>query len=90
MTDAKELAMIHAPPMSKSEAIGHMTVAVLATVIGVGIVTGVTVLFQSRGEPLGQLVAAERACGAHEYVSDLQKCMSAWLAAQQETQVAHR
>jgi hypothetical protein len=61
-----------------------VTVAVtsaLATLIAVGILSAVAGLFQSRGLPLEELVAAERACAVHAYVSDRETCMRNWIAA---------
>lgn len=64
--------------------------AAVSTVIALGLVASVTLLFQSRGEPLGELAAAERACTAQRYVSDREACMRAWIAARHGTEVAAR
>jgi hypothetical protein len=69
-----------------------MLVAVLAmlgTAIGVGVLTAVTGLFQS-AEPLGRLVAAERACIQHAFLSERETCMSEWLAATRSPSVAKK
>jgi hypothetical protein len=64
--------------------------AALATVIAIGIFTLVADLFQSRGAPLAQLAAAERACAARVYVSERETCMKEWLAASHGNSVARR
>lgn len=64
--------------------------ATLATVITIGIFTLVTGLFQSRGMPMGELTVAERACAAHDYVSERESCMKEWLPASRENSVARR
>lgn len=38
-------------------------------------------LFQSRGMPMAELAAAERACARQTYVSDRERCMREWVAA---------
>jgi hypothetical protein len=57
--------------------------AALSTLIAIGILAGVTTLFQSRGMPMAQLAAAERACAGKVYVSDQEACMREWVAASQ-------
>jgi hypothetical protein len=54
--------------------------AALATVIALGILSTVVILFQSRGAPMEQLVAAERACVQHAYQSERVACINEWLA----------
>jgi hypothetical protein len=62
--------------------------AALATVIALGILWGVAVLFQSKGAPMERLVAAEHACARYVYLSERQACMNEWLAASQPRIVA--
>jgi hypothetical protein len=62
----------------------------LATVISISILGAVTGLFQSRGLPLEELAAAERACAGYTYVSEQERCMREWVAARQGDRVAHR
>ncbi len=64
--------------------------AFLATVIGLGILSGFATLFQSRGAPMERLGAAERACAQHIYLSERQACMNEWLAASEPANVARR
>jgi hypothetical protein len=55
--------------------------AALATLVAIGILTAVALLFQRDGKPLEQVVAAERACATQPYVSEREVCMREWLAA---------
>ncbi len=64
--------------------------AILSTVIAVGIAATVTDLFQSRGAPMAELAAAERACMAENYLSDREKCMREQVAAARGSVVAHQ
>lgn len=64
--------------------------AALATVIARRLLWGVAALFESRGAPLEQLAAAERACADLKYQSEREICMKEWVARAQETQVARR
>ena len=57
-----------------------LAAATAATVISLSLLWGVATLFQSRGAPLQQLAAAERACAGNVYVSDRESCMKQWLA----------
>lgn len=57
-----------------------LAAATAATVISLSLLWGVVTLFQSRGAPLQQLAAAERACAGSVYVSDRENCMKQWLA----------
>jgi hypothetical protein len=69
-------------------AISVAAIAALSTLIAVGIIGTVTALFQSRGLPLEELVAAERACSAQVYVSDRKSCMLDQIAVAQGERVA--
>lgn len=64
--------------------------AAAATVIALSLLWGVVTLFQSRGESLEQLAAAERACAKHDYQSDREACMKRWVAENSQTSVARR
>jgi hypothetical protein len=55
--------------------------AALAALIGIGVLGGVTGLFQRGGLPFEQLVAAEQACADRPYVSERDACVRSWLAA---------
>ena len=64
------------------------TAATAATVMSLALLWGVVTLFQSRGAPLEELAAAERACASQVYVSDREACMKQWIAENQRTRVA--
>ena len=53
----------------------------LATLVAIGMLGAVTVLFQSRGLPLEELAAAERACSRHPHVSEREECIRERIAA---------
>jgi len=62
--------------------------AVSACVIAIGLFATVTSVFQRDGKPMEQLVAAERACVEHAYVSEREACMRQWLAASRSPRMA--
>jgi len=62
--------------------------ATAATIASLTLLWGVVSLFQSRGAPLEELAAAERACASQVYVSDREDCMNQWIAENQRTRVA--
>ena len=62
--------------------------ATAATIASLTLLWGVVSLFQSRGAPLEELAAAERACASQVYVSDREDCMNQWIAKNQCTRVA--
>lgn len=64
--------------------------ACVAAVIAVALLGGVTGLFQSRGVPMAELAEAERACAAHDYVSDREQCMRERIAAAHGARLARR
>lgn len=86
----EENVMSHTPAFNMQGSISTLTAAALATIISLGILSAVATLFQSKGKPLDLLVAAERACTQHSYVSERQTCMNEWLAASRPGTVAHR
>jgi hypothetical protein len=47
-------------------------------------------LFQSRGMPMAELAAAERACAGQTCVSDRERCMREWVAAAHGDRLAER
>ena len=61
--------------------LGTVIASAAATLIAVGILIGTTMLFQSRGKPMAQIAAAERACAARTYVSDHERCVRRWVVA---------
>ena len=64
--------------------------SVLATLITVGVLSAVAGLFQTRGLPLEELAAAERACAEQMYVSDRETCIREWGAAALGNRVARQ
>ena len=62
--------------------------ATAATVISLALLWGVVTLFQSRGAPLEELAAAERACASHVYVSNREECMKQHIAQSRAVRVA--
>ena len=64
--------------------------AAVATVVALGVLGGVAVLFQSRGEPFAEAAAAERVCAQLTYASDRRSCVQRWIAERAAAQVAKR
>lgn len=61
--------------------------AAAAAFAGLTILWATVTLFQSRGVPMEQAIAASRACAHHAYQSERDACMKQWLA---ESQVTRR
>jgi hypothetical protein len=78
------------PVLFRTKPVSIAVFAALSTVIAIGVLTAVATLFQSRGAPMEQLAAAERACSAHAYVSAREVCMREWLVASQAKSVASK
>ena len=70
----------------------HANIVVIASavavLIAIAVVVAVIGLFQSRGRPMEELAAAERACAARAYVSEREHCMREWIAASHGNRVA--
>jgi hypothetical protein len=84
LTDAnltQETAMNAKPTFPHPSSLSITVAAGLATFIAIGLLTAVVFLFQRYGAPMEQLIAAERACAQHVYVSERESCMREWLAA---------
>ena len=64
--------------------------ATAATIASLTLLWGVVSLFQSRGAPLEELAAAERACAGSVYVSDRDACMKQRISGNQKVRVAMR
>ena len=75
---------------SRRSGLGTVITFFVATLIALGILVETTMLFQSRGMPMAQLAAAERACARQTYVSDRERCMREWLAAAHGDRLAER
>ena len=68
------------PAESTLSPVAHFVAAALAGIITIGILATITALFMRDGRPLERLVAAERACAVHAYVSEREACMREWAA----------
>ena len=66
---------------ARGSSLGTVITSAVATLITLGILTGTTMLFQSRGKPMAELAAAERACAGRANVSDRERCIREWVAA---------
>jgi hypothetical protein len=66
------------PAFPRHSGLGTVITSAAATLIALGILIGTTMLFQSRGKPMAELAAAERACAGQTYVSDRERCMREW------------
>jgi hypothetical protein len=74
-------AMKTRPNPAQRDGLTIAVAAVLSVLIAMALVSGVIYLFQSRGNPMAQLAAAERACAQNNYASDRDTCMREWLHA---------
>lgn len=70
--------------------LGTVLTSAVATLIALGILIGTTVLFQSRGMPMAELAAAERACAGQTHRSDRERCVREWVAAAHGDRLATR
>jgi len=78
------------PAFPRHSGLGTVITSAAATLIALGILIGTTMLFQSRGKPMAELAAAERACAGQTYVSDRERCMREWVAAAHGDRLADR
>jgi hypothetical protein len=69
------------PAFPRRSGLGTVITSAVATLIALGILIGTTMLFQSRGMPMAELAAAERACAGQTYFADRERCMRQWVAA---------
>lgn len=67
--------------LASRNAVFTVAAAMLAAIIGLTTLCAVIELFQRDGRPMDRLVAAERACAKHIYVSEREACVREWLAA---------
>jgi len=66
--------------LDKTAAIRTVATAALAVAIAVGLLSGVTILFQHQGTPWAHVAAAELACSSYGYVSERETCIRDRLA----------
>jgi len=78
------------PTLARPRLITGFIAATLASIVGIGILAAVTELFQRSGAPMAQLVAAERACVEHAYVSEREACVRQWLAPRRSPSIASK
>jgi hypothetical protein len=64
---------------------GRVTSGAFAIAVALGLLSGITVLFQQQGTPLTHVTAAERGCVAYTYVSERDSCVRERLAAHTPT-----
>jgi hypothetical protein len=78
------------PAFPRRSGLGTVITSAVATLIALGILIGTTMLFQSRGMPMAELAAAERACAGQTDVSNHERCMREWVAAAHGDRLAER
>jgi hypothetical protein len=78
------------PAFPRHSSLGTVITSAAATLIALGTLIGTTMLFQSRGKPMAELAAAERACAEQTYVPDRERCMREWVAAAHGDRLAER
>jgi hypothetical protein len=78
------------PKLARHRVVTIIAAAALATVIAIGLLTAVTVLFQRDGTPFEQVVIAEHACANHTFISERDACVRLYLAASRVQNVASR
>lgn len=76
------------PTLARAPLLTSFVAALLATVITLGTLGGITTLMLRNGMPMERLVTAEHACAEHAYVSDREACMRHWLDAGHAPRVA--
>ena len=82
---------MHAKPtLSQPRGLTISIAAAFSAVVAVGSLTAVAWLFQREGMPFEQLVAAERACASHQYVSARESCVNEWLEAARTRRLASK
>lgn len=65
-------------------------VALLAGLVSAGLLSLVADIMSSRGAPLSEWAAAERACNEHRFVSEREACIRATIVAARAERVARR
>ena len=78
------------PTLARSRVVTIVAAAALSTVIGIGLLTAVTGLFQRDGAPFEHVVIAEHACANHTFISEREACARLYLAASRVKKVANR
>ena len=78
------------PTLPRPHTVTLVLAAFLSALIGTAILGSVAGLFHSRGLPMAELAAAERACAGQAYLSDRETCMREWIGAARGNRVANR
>lgn len=78
------------PSLPQSSPLVTISIAALAAFVAVAIVSGIAFVFQRDGAPLQQLLAAERACVHHRFVSEREGCVRDGLATAHAARVASK
>lgn len=78
------------PTLARPRVVTTIAAAALSAVIALGLLTGVTGLFQCDGAPFAQVVIAEHACANHAFISERETCVRSYLAASRAQSVASR
>ena len=78
------------PAFPRHSGLGTAITSAVATLIALGMLIGTTMLFQSRGMPMAELAAVERACAGQTHVSDRERCLRECVAATHGDRLAER
>jgi hypothetical protein len=78
------------PVLARPHVVTTIIAAALSVLIAIGLLSGVTGLFQRDGVPFEQVVIAERACTNYGFVSERETCVRLYLAASRVSNVASR
>ena len=78
------------PAFARPHAAVPVVAAVLSVLIGLGLVSAVTGLFQREGAPFEQVVVAEQACADRTFVSEREACVRLFIAATRVQNLASR
>jgi hypothetical protein len=68
------------PTLARPRFLSCVIAALLSAVISAGLLGAVSNLFHSAGIPFGNVVAAERTCRDHAFVSEREECVRRELA----------
>lgn len=68
------------PTLARPRFLACLIAALLSAVISAGLLGAVSGLFHSDGVPFGKVVAAERTCRDHAFVSEREECVRRELA----------
>jgi hypothetical protein len=78
------------PAFARRPAAVPAAAAVLAALIGLGVLSAVTGMFQREGTPFEQVVVAEQACADRTFVSERETCVQSFIAATRVQNLASR